>query len=60
MKKSKKLIILQDERRRVKKQKTNRVDLDPQTTEHRGVKGFYELLLRKFKTFMFLVTLAPV
>jgi serine acetyltransferase len=39
---------------------SKRVDLDPQTTSHSGLAGLYELALRRFKTTMYLVTIAPL
>jgi len=37
-----------------------RVDIDPRTTSHSGIAGLYELALRRFKTTMYLITIAPL
>jgi hypothetical protein len=42
------------------KNKNVRVDTDPLTTDRRGIAGLYELLLRRFKTTIYLLTLLPL
>lgn len=34
--------------------------VDPQASEHKGVKGFYETLFRRFKTIMFIGSVIPL
>ncbi len=40
--------------------KKTRVDTDPQTTTHSGLKGLYELAFRRFKTAVYLLTIMPL
>ena len=37
-----------------------RLDLDTTTSEHSGLKGLFERLLRRFKTVMYMLTMLPV
>jgi hypothetical protein len=59
VKKSKRVIILSDERR-LNKSKKVLIDTDPRNSTHSGLKGIYETLLRRFKTLMYLITLIPL
>ncbi|PIS10459.1 MAG: hypothetical protein COT73_09205 [Bdellovibrio sp. CG10_big_fil_rev_8_21_14_0_10_47_8] len=56
-KKTKKVIFLRDHK---EKKPNKKIDTDPQGTEHKGLKGLYELIFRRFKTAMYLVTIAPL
>lgn len=37
-----------------------RIDLESNSSEHKGIKGIFEILLRRFKVLMHLVTMIPV
>ncbi len=38
----------------------HKLDLDTTSSEHRGIKGLFERLLRKFKTAMYIFTMLPI
>ncbi len=57
--KKNRIISLRDHRP-IPKKKSQRVDIDPQSTSHHGIKGLYELALRRFKTLVYLMTIMPL
>lgn len=59
VKKKKKVIFLKSHRPKGGRKK-KRVDTDPQSTSHTGLKGLYELALRRFKTLVYLLTIFPL
>lgn len=59
MKRKKRIFLVRDRFGKAS-EKPQRIDTDPQTTDKKGLIGIYELLLRRFKNTMFLVTLTPL
>ncbi len=43
-----------------KSRKQKRVETDPQNSKHKGIAGIYELLLRRFKTVVYSMTILPL
>jgi acetyltransferase-like isoleucine patch superfamily enzyme len=43
-----------------KPKEKNRIDVDPQTSKHKGLVGVYEVLLRRFKSLTVMITMLPV
>lgn len=70
MRRRKKVIFLRDHtlaegttaksKHKNKSHSEQRVDTDPQDSQYTGLKGFYERTFRRFKTFGYLCTIAPL